>query len=406
MTEPKITVIIPTRERCETLEKSLLTVTKQRYDNLEIIVSDNCSGDRTKEIVFAANDRRVRYLNTQRRISMSQNWEFALSHVDTGWVTIIGDDDGLLPESLSKVAAIIGATDAKAIRSSVCSYFWPSAIGKDYGHLGVPMQNGHEIRNAAEWLRKVLDGDAEYQQLPMLYNGGYVDVRVLNEIRKRTGSIYRSCVPDIYSAISIASTVDRYIYCREPLAINGASKHSTGTSYFSSQSGTNGSPAHLFASEGNMPFHADFPAATDGRYSLSIQAMVYESYLQSAGLRSVAPDDMHARMLTIILAASGPYEPSVEGWGKRFALMHHLNFASIFRKARFKRLRRRVKSVPRLVSAAMNRYVIGSRECPVEDVYTASVAAAAVRKAGIGIFKRILHLFCRAIEMAKLHYAP
>ena len=95
MAKPKITVIIPTRERCDVLEKSLQTVTSQDYENLDIIVSDNFSSDGTEDLVRSIDDKRVRYLNTGQRISMSHNWEFALSHVSDGWVTMIGDNDGL-----------------------------------------------------------------------------------------------------------------------------------------------------------------------------------------------------------------------------------------------------------------------------------------------------------------------
>ena len=111
----KITVVIPTRERCDVLEKSLKTVTSQNYDNLEIIVSDNFSTDKTKDVVRRANDPRIKYINTGKRVSMTHNWEFALSHVTDGWVTIIGDDDGLLPESLNKIAKIIQSTDRKSV---------------------------------------------------------------------------------------------------------------------------------------------------------------------------------------------------------------------------------------------------------------------------------------------------
>ena len=64
MPAPKITVIIPTRERCDVLESSLRTVTSQDYDNLEIIVSDNCSTDDTEGVVRRANDQRIRYVRT------------------------------------------------------------------------------------------------------------------------------------------------------------------------------------------------------------------------------------------------------------------------------------------------------------------------------------------------------
>ena len=107
MTRPKITVIIPTRERPDTLEMSLRTVTAQNYDNLEIIVSDNFSCDNTEAVVRRNQDPRIKYINTRKRVSMSHNYEFALAHVQEGWVAIIGDDDGLLPDCLEHVGEIL-----------------------------------------------------------------------------------------------------------------------------------------------------------------------------------------------------------------------------------------------------------------------------------------------------------
>jgi glycosyltransferase involved in cell wall biosynthesis len=101
---PKITVIVPTRERCDVLQHCLQTLTMQDYQHLEILVSDNFSADATKEVVASAGDPRIRYINTGRRLSMSHNWEFALSHVRDGWVTFIGDDDGLPPGAIASVS--------------------------------------------------------------------------------------------------------------------------------------------------------------------------------------------------------------------------------------------------------------------------------------------------------------
>jgi len=80
---PLITVIIPTRERADTLETCLQTVVAQTYPNLKIIVSDNCSNDNTKDVVLSFDDKRITYLNTGRRLSMTHNWEFAIRNVTT-----------------------------------------------------------------------------------------------------------------------------------------------------------------------------------------------------------------------------------------------------------------------------------------------------------------------------------
>src|SRR5438034_11015688 len=96
----KFTVIIPTRERADTLGPCLRTVVHQNYDNLEILVSDNLSQDRTEQVVRGIGDSRVKYINTGRRVGMSANFEFALSHSKDGWVTYLGCDDRLLPNAL------------------------------------------------------------------------------------------------------------------------------------------------------------------------------------------------------------------------------------------------------------------------------------------------------------------
>jgi len=82
----KFNVIIPTRERADVLVHCLRTVVAQDYENLEIIVSDNHSSDNTWEVVESFGDKRIRYINTGRRLSMSSNWEYALSSVSEGYV--------------------------------------------------------------------------------------------------------------------------------------------------------------------------------------------------------------------------------------------------------------------------------------------------------------------------------
>ena len=68
MTKPKITVIIPTRERAGVLEAALRTATAQNYEGLEIIVSDNCSGDGTDAVVQRAVDGGQRNANCKSKL--------------------------------------------------------------------------------------------------------------------------------------------------------------------------------------------------------------------------------------------------------------------------------------------------------------------------------------------------
>jgi Glycosyl transferase family 2 len=391
MADTPITVVIPTRERCDVLVKALQTVTSQDYDPLEIIVSDNASTDRTREVVAEARDPRIRYLNTGRRLSMSHNWEFALSHVRGGWVTMMGDDDGLLPGALKRLADLIAESGARAIRSDTCYYAWPSLTGDGYGYgsLRVPLRSGYEVRNGLAWLEKVLWGEARYTDLPMLYGGGFVDFSVLQELRAATGAFYRSCIPDVYMAFAIASLVDTYIYLREPLAINGASKHSTGTSMLSPAAASKTSPIRQFASEGNIPFHADVPLP-NGVYPASLQVVVYECFLQTTDLRQGTPPIDHARELTVILGSAGRHTESVHEWGKIFAQQHALDFESIVQRASEWRARRRIRRLSARLAAAMDIYKASSSDFSLGDVFEASIASAAIRAAPPGRVRNVL----------------
>src|SRR5216683_506883 len=98
MPRPTLTIVIPTRERADTLQFALRTVCRQKDRDFVILVSDNASNDSTAQVVKSFGDPRIRYINPGRRLSMSHHYEFALDHVVTDYVMFMGDDDGLLPD--------------------------------------------------------------------------------------------------------------------------------------------------------------------------------------------------------------------------------------------------------------------------------------------------------------------
>src|SRR5688572_18460689 len=112
--ENRFTIIVPTRDRPDTLVHTLKTCTMQDFERLEILVSDNHSQGATADVVAAVKDPRVRYIRTDRRIGMSQNWEFALGHIDDGFVLVVGDDDALLPNAIREISEILDETGCEA----------------------------------------------------------------------------------------------------------------------------------------------------------------------------------------------------------------------------------------------------------------------------------------------------
>jgi glycosyltransferase involved in cell wall biosynthesis len=277
--QTKFNVIIPTRERADTLYYCLRTVVEQAYDNLNIIISDNYSQDNTREVVESFSDKRIKYINTGKRISMSENWEFALSHVKDGWVTFLGDDDGMLPDGLARITSVIDETDVQAITSRWGFYFWPRSTTLE-NQLTVPLSRGYEERDCKVWLAKLMKGNANYHDLPYVYTGGFVNVELINKARNKKGEFFCSMIPDVYSAVALASTADRYVMLHEPICVMGVSSHSGGASSFGM--GKNEEPAQKFYSEKNIPYHSKLGSER----VKSIQIIIYESYLQSMHLHN------------------------------------------------------------------------------------------------------------------------
>lgn len=227
----KYTVIIPTRDRAETLGATLKTCLRQTHKNFEIIVSDNCSSDNTKEIVDRCNDPRVRYINPGRRLSMAGNFEFALGHVTDGFVMFIGSDDGIMPGAIDYVESIVTEYQVDAVSCRQATYIWPDFPDETIaGRLTFGgLRNDIEIRQPREWIEKTLNYQVHYCfDLPNLYCG-FVHKRVIDRAYEG-GRYFHSITPDAYSAFATAIFIERYAFSHKPFSIAGASIKSNGAS--------------------------------------------------------------------------------------------------------------------------------------------------------------------------------
>jgi glycosyltransferase involved in cell wall biosynthesis len=381
----KFNIIIPTRERADVLAGSLRTAVLQDYDNLEIIVCDNFSNDNTIEIVESFRDPRIKYINTGRRLSMSHNWEFALSHVSGGWITILGDDDGLLADSINTVAEIVHSNSVEAIQSRGCMYLWPSLTQTGYGRLSVNLRQDIELRESKEWFKRVINGDETYTALPNLYTGGFISHNLIKRAQGTARNFYHSMMPDVYSALVLPQFTDYYIYSHKPLAVAGASKHSTGASSFSKgKSKDHGNaPADIFFREPNIPFHGDLPLLPDGSCPKSAQALVFESLLQSYNLVNSSADiTSHGKQLEIIMRNSKRQhrEETIE-WAKHFANMHGIDFDTVYNSSRRGRLRYKIiKNLKNFKDQYHTVNISGTSDLPMRDIYEASIVAAIIMK--------------------------
>lgn len=96
---PVITIFIPTYRRPELLSKAIESVLNQTYGDLQVVISDNASGDETSNVIqrFANQDPRVQSICQPKNLGMLGNYNYCLSIIQTEYFSFLSDDDVLLP---------------------------------------------------------------------------------------------------------------------------------------------------------------------------------------------------------------------------------------------------------------------------------------------------------------------
>ncbi len=91
---PLVSIGIPTYNRANSyLKYALQSAVSQTYENIEIIVSDNCSSDDTESIVKGFGDARLRYYRQEENIGPVKNRNFCLEQARGKYLVMLLDDD-------------------------------------------------------------------------------------------------------------------------------------------------------------------------------------------------------------------------------------------------------------------------------------------------------------------------
>jgi hypothetical protein len=223
--------------------------------------------------------------------------------------------------------------------------------------------------DCAQSLKAVLAGKKSYLELPTLYTGGFVRRAAIDRARAADGRFFLSRIPDVYSAVILCATCPRYYYSAEPLAINGASLASTGTSQFTKSNDPARQKAErMFAQEDNIPFHASLPFNPDGSVPRSLQALVFESYQQARAVHPIFGPLDPAQQVQAIARTASDHRAEVMQWLAQFGELNGV--ASIPNPVLAQRLHN-IRAFAKL--AWMNRLVFyPDRDPPIIDIAQAA----------------------------------
>jgi hypothetical protein len=99
MNQPLVTIGIPTFNRAGGyLRGAIASALAQSYPHIEVIVSDNCSTDHTRDVVQSFDDPRLTYFRQENNIGQINNTNFIVQKASGDYLLIYHDDDMIDPD--------------------------------------------------------------------------------------------------------------------------------------------------------------------------------------------------------------------------------------------------------------------------------------------------------------------
>lgn len=130
MTAPKVSIMIPTYNQEKFILRAIESALSQDYENIEIVISDDNSSDKTKAIVenflCNRNDDRIKYFRNEENIGILRNYHKSLYEYAVGeWViNLDGDDFFIDPTFISEAIKLTQENKAIVlVFGNYCEYY-------------------------------------------------------------------------------------------------------------------------------------------------------------------------------------------------------------------------------------------------------------------------------------------
>lgn len=228
---PILSIVIPTRNREEYCIHALNHILSFEEQDFELIIQDNSDTKRILDYVKKNQDSRLKYHYVPERINSVINMDYAISLATGKYITMIGDDDTVLP-TIFNVVKYANKFGYDAIsQKNVIPYFWPNSLGA--GSSGKLNLNRFSFEKKRPDINKNLNlflknGMIDYLSFdfPKVYHG-IVLKSVLDKVKSKTGHYFGGLSPDIYAAMTLSFFTERFIVIDYPFSVGGICKSST-----------------------------------------------------------------------------------------------------------------------------------------------------------------------------------
>lgn len=230
----KYSILLPTRNGGPYLRGCIRSVLDQDHADFELVVADNANTDETPAILRElSSDRRIRVVRSERVLSVVDNWNAALAASTGDYLTMLGDDDCLMPGYFACLDAILARVPgAECITSNAYAFVAPGSFEGDdasYYRSGLltfdrtwpaEVQLSREERFAV-----VRDMFAFRPRIPLNMQTTVVSRKAANRV---PGGMFKAPFPDHYALNALLLLNESWVIARENLVVVGISPKSFG----------------------------------------------------------------------------------------------------------------------------------------------------------------------------------
>ena len=201
---PRVSFAVPVYNEERSIRRCLDSILGQSFADFEVVVCDNASTDRTREILadYAARDRRMRVFRNDVNIGLIRNFNRAFDLTQGALFRWVGGDDWLEPEYTARCVAALDADPGAIVATSGFALHDADGTCRSEEFVGERLESESSVRRFARMLWFLHAGATKYEPLYSLMR---------REALARTGRI-RPIPYNDYVLVSELSLAGRFVH--------------------------------------------------------------------------------------------------------------------------------------------------------------------------------------------------
>ena len=182
MKNPKISISIPSYNHEKYIGKTIESILNQTYENFEIIISDDNSGDNTRKVVEKYNDPRIKFFKNDINIGPALNPNKLIELSSCDYILMIASDDMLREDALELYVKEIQKNSAEVL------FCWCQTIDENDNEIdSYNMTIANQIRDKNKLLNELF-----YDQNFLMGPGVFVKKSIFDSIGKFNPTLIQS----------------------------------------------------------------------------------------------------------------------------------------------------------------------------------------------------------------------